>query len=262
MIGRRRAVTCAPARRADRGWRSRRSHRIRPTAQALCEVEPTGEHRIPVQQGLLRVVEQVIGPLHGVAQCVMVFRPAPGADQQPKPLIESITHLGYRHRRHPGSRQLDGQRDTVESSADLHHRIRLIDHREARSDGPRAFDEQLHRSRTGPRHDIQRRHRPHLLVAHPKSFAAGRENRHGGRLCEDRVNEIGGGVKHVLAVVEHQQPDPALQRSSHRLAHGLAGLLGDAQHRRHRVGHRCRISDRREFENPDPACIPPTEWPA
>ena len=30
MTGRRRAATCAPARRADRGWRSRRSHRIRP----------------------------------------------------------------------------------------------------------------------------------------------------------------------------------------------------------------------------------------
>ena len=55
----------------------------------------------------------------------------------------------------------------------------------------------------------------------------------------------------MLAVVEHQQPDPALQRGGHRLAHGLARLLGDAQHRRHRVGHRRRISDRSQFEKPD-----------
>ncbi len=35
------------------------------------------------------------------------------------------------------------------------------------------------------------------------------------------------------------------------LAHALARLLGDAQHRRHRVGHRRRIGDRGQFENPD-----------
>ena len=33
--------------------------------------------------------------------------------------------------------------------------------------------------------------------------------------------------------------------------HALAGLLGDAQHRRHRVGHRRGIGDRRQFEKPD-----------
>ena len=37
-----------------------------------------------------------------------------------------------------------------------------------------------------------------------------------------------------------------------RLAHGLARLLGDAQHRRHRIGHRRRIGDRSQLEKPDP----------
>ena len=46
--------------------------------------------------------------------------------------------------------------------------------------------------------------------------------------------------------------DPALQRGGHALAHALARLLGDAQHRRHRVGHRRRISHRSQLENPDP----------
>ena len=46
--------------------------------------------------------------------------------------------------------------------------------------------------------------------------------------------------------------DPALQRGGHALAHALARLLSDAQHRRDRIGHRRRISDRRQFENPDP----------
>ena len=74
---------------------------------------------------------------------------------------------------------------------------------------------------------------------------------HGRRLRQDGFDQIGGGVEHVLAVVEHQQPDPALQRGGHALAHALARLLGDAQHRRDRVGHRRRIGDCGQFENPD-----------
>ena len=76
--------------------------------------------------------------------------------------------------------------------------------------------------------------------------------RHGRRLREDGLDQIGGGIQHVLTVVEHQQPDPALQRGSHRLAHALPGLLGDAQHRRHRVGHRRRIGDCGQLEKPHP----------
>ena len=58
--------------------------------------------------------------------------------------------------------------------------------------------------------------------------------------------------QHVFAVVEHQQPHPALQRGGHALGHAAAGLLGDAQHRGHRVGHRSRIGDRGQLEKPDP----------
>ena len=51
---------------------------------------------------------------------------------------------------------------------------------------------------------------------------------------------LGRGVAHVLAVVEHQQPDPAFQRGGHALGHGLPRLLSNAEHRGHRVGHRSR----------------------
>jgi hypothetical protein len=44
---------------------------------------------------------------------------------------------------------------------------------------------------------------------------------------------------------------PALQRSGHGLAHSLARLLRDTQHGRHRIGHRCRIGDRGQLENPN-----------
>ena len=48
---------------------------------------------------------------------------------------------------------------------------------------------------------------PSRLVARIRTVA---------ELRQDRLDQIGGGVEHVLAVVEHQQPDPALQRGGHR----------------------------------------------
>ena len=189
-----------------------------------------------------------------MAQRVVALQAAPRSDQQPEPLIETITDLARRHRRHPRGRQLDGQGNPVEAPADLHHRGGLIScgHREARGHTPGAFDEQIDCRRVDAPADIQRGHQPHLLVGDPQSFAAGGHNSHRRRVRQDRFDQIGGSVEHVLAVVEHQQPDSALQRGGHRLAHGLARLLGDAQHRRHRVGHRRRIGDRSQFEKPDP----------
>jgi len=55
------------------------------------QVESAREHRTPLEQIFLGVVEVVVGPGHRGAQRVVAFQPAPGADQQPKPLIRAIT---------------------------------------------------------------------------------------------------------------------------------------------------------------------------
>ncbi len=188
-----------------------------------------------------------------MTQRVVAFQAAPRADQQPEPLIETITHLARRHRRHPRGRQLDGQRNPVEPSADLHHRGGLISrgHREARGNAAGAFDKQAHRRGVDARTHLQRGHQPQLLVGDPQSFAAGRQHPHRRRVRQNRLDQIRRSVTHVLAVVEHQQPDPALQRGGHTVSQALARLLGDAQHRGHRIGHRRRIGDRGQLEQPD-----------
>jgi hypothetical protein len=66
------------------------------------------------------------------------------------------------------------------------------------------------------------------------------------------VDQTCSNVENVLAVVEHQQPDPVLQGGRHTFTHGLARLLNDPQHRGDRVGHRRRVGDRCELEKPDP----------
>ena len=85
-----------------------------------------------------------------------------------------------------------------------------------------------------------------------ESFATGGHNLDRCRGREDCLDQIGGGIQHVFAVVEHQQPHPALQGGGHALGHAEAGLLGDAQHRGHRVGHRSGIVDRGQLEKPHP----------
>ena len=54
------------------------------------EVEPSGEYRTPCQQRLFGVVEQVMGPLHRMTQCLVALQPTPRPDQQPEPVIEPI----------------------------------------------------------------------------------------------------------------------------------------------------------------------------
>jgi len=68
---------------------------------------------------------------------------------------------------------------------------------------------------------------------------------------QDRLDQIRDTVHNVLAVVEHQQPDPALQRGGNRVTHALSGLLFDTRNCRDRIGHRRRIGDCGEFEKPD-----------
>ena len=46
----------------------------------------------------------------------------------------------------------------------------------------------------------------------------------GRRGRQDGLDQIGGGVQHVFAVVEHQQPLPALQGGGHSLGHAAPGL--------------------------------------
>jgi len=61
------------------------------------EVESTGEHRtlrdhrrgtrLPLQQRLFAVVEEVVRPRDRVAQRLVAFLPAPRPDQQPESVI-------------------------------------------------------------------------------------------------------------------------------------------------------------------------------
>ena len=156
-------------------------------------------------------------------------------------MIKAVAHFGRGHRFHPRSGQLDRQRYSVETTTNLRSRRRLVSRQ-----SPSALCEQLH-----GRIDFQRRDPPQSLADQTESLTARRQDLDCGRMRDDGLDQIRRGIDDVLAVVEYQQADPALQRGRHGLAHCLAWLLRDAEHRRHRVGYRCRIDHRCQLENPN-----------
>ena len=179
--------------------------------------------------------------------------PTPRPDQQPEPVIEAVPHLGRRHRGHAGGGQFDRQRDAVEPrqiSTTAAASSAVATEKRAATLRARSTN-RVTAAESMPARTSERGHQPQLLVGDPQSFPAGGQNPHRRRVRQDRLDQIRRSVTHVLAVVEHQQPHPALQRGGHTLSHGLTRLLSDTQHRCHRVGHRRRISDRGQLENPD-----------
>ncbi len=115
-------------------------------APRVTGVERPGEHAEPVEDDAFGVFEQRVRPVDGGAQGLVAFecRATPAA-QEPEPLVEQRRDLGRAHRRHTCSRELDGERDAVESAAHLHdrRRVRLVDD-EARARRGSAFGEELH----------------------------------------------------------------------------------------------------------------------
>jgi hypothetical protein len=57
------------------------------------------------------------------------------------------------------------------------------------------------------------------------AIAANCQDLHRGRLRKDGLDQVGDGITQVLAVVDHQQPDPALHGGGDTVADTLAWLL-------------------------------------
>ena len=64
------------------------------------------------------------------------------------------------------------------------------------------------------------------------------------------LDEIGGGVEHVLAVVEHEQQAPPRQRLGDAVGHRPAGCGVIPSTVGHRIGHGRRVADRRQLDEP------------
>ena len=143
-------------------------------------------------------------------------------------VVEAAAQLGQAPAAHLPGRQLDGQRQPVEAGC----RAR----RSRSSDGvPRrtgfepagAFDEQLGGG------GAERFDGHEVLVAEPEGFTAGGEEPPGAAAGERGVDQLGGRIDHVLAVVQHDQHRPVGEVGA-ELRAGTGGVAFDTE----RIGHR------------------------
>ncbi len=68
-----------------------------------------------------------MAPVHGPAQRLLAFRKIPrAAGQQPQPALQSAQNCARRQDLHSRRRQLDGQRQTIQTRTNLHHCRRIV----------------------------------------------------------------------------------------------------------------------------------------
>ena len=216
------------------------------------QVEAAGEHRRQAEQLPLGVGQEVVGPLHRVAERELTFRARCRPLQEPVPIGESVPDLHRAHGGHAGSGQLDPQREPVQGLADLGHRgggVRLRE-AEVRSHGSGSIDEQ--RRGIGGHSAVQGQGRDgdHRLPADRQGLARRRQDLHACGPPEDRLDRRSRGGQDVLAVVDHQQEQPTSERIGDRVDERRLALWRDAERGRDGRGNGGRVADRRQLDDP------------
>ena len=184
------------------------------------------------------LVEQPVRPRHrGVQRPVAGRRARPGG-QQLEPSVEPGRHLGDVEGVQPGRRQLDRQRQPVESTHDLGDDRQLVGVGiEAGRHGAGPIDEQLNGRRiVGGRRE--RRHRAQPLAAHPQALPARRQHRHVRAPGEHCLHEAGDRLEDVLAVVEQQHDLVVGEHGGDPIGEPHAGATVDGERGRDGIDRR------------------------
>ena len=206
------------------------------------------EDREPVEHPLFGLRQQLVAPVDGGAQCLLPFLRGAGAGgEEGEPAPEPHGHLDGRERRHPGSGELEGEWDAVEGAADDPDggQVVGVEH-QPRAYGAGPFGEQLrrrvveHLARRGVLGGrFQRADGDLHLVGDGERFAAGGDDGDVGAAAEDVVDEDGGGVHDVLAVVDQKQHAALGQERDEPVAQ-VVGRGGAVQRHAEGVGERDR----------------------
>ena len=220
-----------------------------------------GEHRERGEEGPLRRPQQLKAPVHGGPQRLLAGqRRAAALGQQAEAVLQPGQQLPRRQHAHPRRRQLDGQRDAVQPGTDLGHGRRVLGrHLERGLHRHRTVAEEPHRRVAGRRFDRsrlpevwhgKRRHPPDDLTGDAQRLPAGGQEAQLGTGAQQGVSQPGAGIGEVLAVIEHQQQTPELQRVSERRRQRPAGGLTHAQGGSHRPGHEGGVGNGGQVDQP------------
>ena len=208
-----------------------------------------------------RVGQQCIAPGDRGAQRLLPVRQvAAAAGQQAQRMVQPGQDRLRRQQLNPRRRQLDGQRQAVESAGDRRDRRHvLVVESESRHRGGGPLGEQAHRRAGGQRgcrragvllRDRERRDRAFLLAGNAKRRAAADQDPNSPGLLEQPCHDR-GAVQKMLEVVQHDQ-EPPVPQLAHQVLHQrpVPGILqpdalGD------RGWHQSRIPDGCERDEVD-----------
>ena len=172
-----------------------------------------------------------MGPVHGGAQrLVPVSAAPPPAGKQPEPVVEILGDLDGGHGRDSSRRQLNRQRNAVQSTAHVGHRIPVCSSdRESIEQRPGSLDEQLHSLRVRGigvhRRQAQSRDCEDAFALQSQPFATGRQEPHLRTDVKDARSDISSLVEQMLAIVQDHQSVLEPKRMCHRIRKTQSLLL-------------------------------------
>jgi hypothetical protein len=173
------------------------------------------EHREPLEEAALRLVEQSVGPVDRRLERPVSGRGAPAGDlQQPEELVEPGRDVRGGERARPAGGKLDRQRQAVEPPADLGDGAELRRGVHDRAGRPRAVEEERDRGararvgRTPAGRQIEPGQAQDLLAVDAQRRTTRRQEAQVAAAGEQALGDLGRAVEHVLAVVEDQQAAP------------------------------------------------------
>ena len=163
----------------------------------------------------------------------MPFHPVPpAADQESEPVLEPVEQLRRCECAGACGGELDGQRHSVEATADLRHVLPPGGQVEVRVEGEGTLREQLGAGSCG----VQWRQRDELLGADRQRLPGGGQHLDTWALVDESLTGRGGALHDVLAVVEDQQGPTPPQRPDDGLHGLLGGCLRESECLQHRPG--------------------------
>ena len=196
-----------------------------------------GKHRQPRQRQPLHVVEQVVAPVQGGLQRSLTCRRPPHpAGQQPEPVRQPGRDLARRQHPHPRRRQLDRQRDPIQTPADLgHRRSVVVTDPKVRGHLPGPHLKQPRRVRCRDRAGgvsigVGHRQSGHLerrLTLDDQRHAAGGQHVQLRTRRRQLADQLRTRLHQVLAIVEHNQQMPCMKLLGERVGQRLLGSLVD-----------------------------------
>ena len=193
------------------------------------ELEAGREDGEVAEQTLLGLLEQRIAPVDGGAHRLVPGFAASGPGRQAVGgVVEAAAQLGQAPAAHLPGRQLDGERQPVEAGAEVDDLRRPTASHGERGSSRRARSTNSSAA-AAPRGSTGTR----CSSPSPSGSRLVARMRHVPPQAERDVDQLGGGVDHVLAVVEHDQHRTVGEVGA-ELGAGSGGVAFDAE----RVGHR------------------------